>query len=228
MSFENAIFDIDPTVQNKGIKVIILAMGGLQNKNSDPHFDLIRDESCQAILASLSADSIQNDPILQGFRSIHTALGFSNRTNPAASEALLIYLLKNRQLPHINLLVDIYNLVSVETELALGAHDLLNVSGAVHLRITTGCEAFLPLGAPAPKAIRPGGYAYIDDQNDVICWMEVKQVEKTKATVETHDCLYIVQGNPAVQHEQILAAAERLISLTQQFCGGQARILFDG
>jgi len=49
-----------------------------------------------------------------------------------------------------------------------------------------------------------------------------------KATLETHDCLYIVQGNSAVHHEQIRAAAERLTSLTQQFCGGQARILFDG
>jgi len=38
MPFENAVFDIDPTVQEKGVKVIILAMGGLQNKASAPNY----------------------------------------------------------------------------------------------------------------------------------------------------------------------------------------------
>lgn len=100
---------------------------------------------------------------MQGFRDLHTALGFSNRSFPAASEILLEYLLKNGRLPQINPLVDIYNLISVETRLALGAHDVHKITGNVHLRITSGNEGFVPLGAVAPKPVRPGGYAYIDD-----------------------------------------------------------------
>jgi DNA/RNA-binding domain of Phe-tRNA-synthetase-like protein len=91
--------------------------------------------------------------------------------------------------------------------------------------MTTGEEGFLPLGSAEPRPVRPGGYAYVDDANDVICLLEVKQVEKTKVTVDTTDCLFILQGNAQTRHEDILQAAERLIALVQKYCGGQARYL---
>jgi DNA/RNA-binding domain of Phe-tRNA-synthetase-like protein len=122
--------------------------------------------------------------------------------------------------------VDIYNLISIETGLALGAHDLTRVTGNVHLRPTTGSEGFQPIGSPEPKKVRPGGYAYCDDDNDIICLLEVKQVEKTKASLDTQECLYILQGNANTSQASLLAAAERLIDLTRRFCGGQTRFLY--
>jgi len=130
-------------------------------------------------------------------------------------------------MPRINLLVDIYNLVSVKTRLALGAHDLSHVRGGVHLRRTTGRERFLPLGASEPKPVRTGAYAYVDDSDEVLCWLEVRQVETTKVTLESRDCFYIIQGNSRVPQEALRSAAEELITLTKRFCGGEARLLHE-
>lgn len=225
-SYANITFDVSVDVLQRGVRVAVVVMHGLHNCEFDPDFERLQAEAFQEILARLSAEAIRKNPILQGFRNLHTALGFSNRNFPAASEVLLEYLLKNGRLPRINLLVDIYNLVSVETRLALGAHDLSKITGNVHLRTTSGHECFFPLGAEGPKSVRPSGYAYIDDANDVICLLEVKQVEKTKVTVDTTDCLFILQGNAQTEPEYIRSAAYRLMDLVKQFCGGTGRFLY--
>jgi DNA/RNA-binding domain of Phe-tRNA-synthetase-like protein len=144
----------------------------------------------------------------------------------ASPENLLSALLRSRRLPQINVVVDIYNLMSVKSRLALGAHDIAHISGNINLRMTTGTENFWPLGMPEPKAVGAGEYAYVDDQNDIICRLETRQVEKTKVTVETTECFYIVQGNAATDDMYIKSVTDELIALTKRFCGGEERILY--
>jgi DNA/RNA-binding domain of Phe-tRNA-synthetase-like protein len=152
-------------------------------------------------------------------------VGVSNRKNVASPENLLRWLLKNGELPALNVVVDIYNLVSVRTRLALGAHDMARVTGGITLRLTNGSEGFVPLGSAEAKAVRAGEYAYVDDGNDVLCRLEVRQVEKTKVGPGTTGCFYIVQGNAATPDALIREAAGEVIALTTRFCGGEARML---
>lgn len=201
-------------------------MGGLSNRNSDSNFDELKKEMTKEVLADFSSEKIRQDKVLQGFRDLHTSFGFSNRTFIASPENLLENSSRTGQLPAVNLLVDIYNTVSIKTRLALGAHDLSRISGNIHLRITDGTEGYWPLGAQEKKDVRPGAYAYIDDNNDVICMLEVRQVEKTKVSVETKECFYIIQGNALTDDKYLQLATEELISLTKKFCGGEERYLY--
>ncbi len=219
-------FDIAPQVLDLGIRGVYFTIRGITNRPEDPDFERLKAESLQPLLPTLSRESLRADPVLQGFRDLHTRIGFSNRNFVAASESLLETLSRTGRLPQINLVVDIYNLVSVETRLALGAHDIARISGNAHLRLLDGSERFWPLGAEELKPVRAGGYAYVDGANEVICMLEVLQVEKTKVTLDTRDVLYIVQGNPATDMATLRAAAERVIQLTQQYCGGEAELLY--
>jgi DNA/RNA-binding domain of Phe-tRNA-synthetase-like protein len=222
----NLSFDVSAEVLALGLRGAYVTLSGVQNRAADPAFDALRDEFVRAVLADLSAEKIKNDPVLAGFRRLHEAVGRSNRKNVASPENLLNMLLRQRALPRVNLLVDIYNVVSIKSRLALGAHDLARVVGNIHLRLTTGSEGFWPIGAPAPKAVEAGEYAYVDDENDIICRLEVRQVEKTKVTLETSECFYIVQGNAATDEAHLKAATEELLQLTKRFCGGEARLLY--
>ncbi|MCE1255312.1 MAG: tRNA ligase [Anaerolineae bacterium] len=224
--FKDLNFNVSPEVSALGIKNICFRMDGLTNRESDPQFTALAVDAMEKIHAGLTGEALKNDPILLEFRNIHSRIGFSNRDYVAASEALLLTLFKTGHLPQVNLLVDIYNLVSVETRLSLGAHDIQNVDGNIRLRLCDGSETFWPLGSAQPKTVRPGGYAYIDQANEVICMLEVRQVQKTKATLDTHDCFYIVQGNAQTPLACLEAATSRLIELTQRFCGGQAQLLY--
>jgi DNA/RNA-binding domain of Phe-tRNA-synthetase-like protein len=221
----NIAFDCSPEIQQLGVKVAVFTMSGLQNRKTSPEFDIYAANAIRDIQAELHKTPLQDDRILNGYRNLHTRVGFSNRTFPAASENLLEYILKRNHLPRINLLVDIYNLASAKTRLSMGAHDLRAVSGNVHFRLTTGEEEFHPLGTPASKKVRPGGYAYIDDANDVLCLLEVKQVEKTKVTVETTDAFFIVQGNSETHPTYVNDMAGYLIASLKKFCGGREQAL---
>ena len=225
MGYKDITFSVSDEARALGLKGVYFAMGDLRNRETDPAFETLKANVLHRVLDDLHVVGVNDDRVLQGFRDLHTKIGFSNRNFVSAPENLLVNLLKNGRFPHVNLLVDIYNLISVETRLALGAHDIAHVQGNIQLRITSGKEGFLPLGTTQPKAVRPGGYAYIDDANDVLCMLEVRQVEKSKATLDTSESFYIVQGNSETSLADIQSAAQRLIALTKRFCGGTERLL---
>jgi DNA/RNA-binding domain of Phe-tRNA-synthetase-like protein len=226
MSKQNLTFTVSNQVKTLGWNGICFVMTDLQNKASDPDFENIKNDAIQNISAGLTPEQIKSDAILRGFKQLHERIAHANRETVAAPETLLNILLKTGKIPRINLLVDIYNLISIETRLALGAHDLKQISGNVQMRLMNGAENFWPIGSDGPKKVRPGDYAYIDDDNDILCWLEVRQVEKTKVTTDTHDCFYIIQGNTATAVEYLENAAKRLINLTKKFCGGQERMIY--
>jgi methionyl-tRNA synthetase len=212
--------------QTLGLTGAYFLICGMENRESDPEFEAIKCEVIESVLPRLSREIIENDVILKGFRVLHDRVHRSNKKNVASPETLLSILLETGRLPHINLLVDIYNLVSLRTHLALGAHDLDRIDGNVTLRLTQGGEGFWPLGTDHRKSVGVGEYSYIDDANDIICHLEVKQVEKTKTTASTKNCFFIVQGNPNTDPIYIRKATEELVALTSRFCGGTVRMLY--
>jgi DNA/RNA-binding domain of Phe-tRNA-synthetase-like protein len=218
-------FDVAPDVLALGVRGAYFTLSDVRNRETDPAFDELRDEALAATLSDLSPEKIKDDPILRGFRGLHEAVGRSNRKNVASPENLLNMLLRQGRLPRVNLLVDVYNLISIKFRLALGAHDLARVTGNIQLRMTAGGENFWPLGAVEPKPVEAGEYAYVDDGNDIICRLEVRQVEKTKVTLDTRECFYIVQGNALTDDSHLKAATEELLTLTKRFCGGEERML---
>jgi DNA/RNA-binding domain of Phe-tRNA-synthetase-like protein len=148
-------------------------------------------------LAALTIATIDEDPDLVAYRELHARVGVRAR-DIAAPEALRRMLLKAGQLPRIGSVVDLYNAVSLRTRLALGAHDAEHIDGDVHLRLTSGEESFVPLGTDKPKQVRGGEYAYVDEAEDVLCRLEVRQGDKTKVSPETDRCLVIAQGNTSL------------------------------
>ncbi len=189
-------FSITPDVQRLGLVGACFVIRGLENRKSDDKFDEYRRRLIDQLRSEYTRDTLKTNEILAGFKALHQKVGRSNRKFPASPEQLISLFLRKGIIPSINLAVDIYNCISLETKLALGAHDISRIEGNVTLRMTDGSERFVPLGSSESEAVREGEYSYIDDSNEVICRLEFKQVEKTKVTLKTTDCFYIVQGNP--------------------------------
>ena len=118
------------------------------------------------------------------------------RKNIPASENLIKLLKKNRGIFYINQAVDIYNLISLESKLALGAHNIDRVDGNVTLRFTDGSERFVPIAQTEPVPVAPHEYCYCDDANEVLCRLEIRQLE-SKIEESAHNIFYIIQGNEA-------------------------------
>lgn len=218
-------FYVEQKVLDAGVKILFPVVRGLDNHVQSEEWKAYRTERIAALLEVYRDLDVKADPILEGFHVLHDNTGVKRRKNIPASENLIKLLKKHEDMFYINLAVDIYNLISLESKLALGAHDIDHVDGNVTLRFTDGTERFQPIGQPEPVGINAGEYCYCDDANEVLCRLEVRQVEKTKVTEEARNIFYIVQGNEATPDELLLKTAQAIIDTTVKYCGGEGEVI---
>src|SRR5256886_14926418 len=77
-----------------------------------------------------------------GFRS----LGKDPARYRGSAEALLRRLIAGKGMPRINNVVDVINLVSVESRLPIGLYDLAHVEGAIEFRAGRAGETYKGIG----------------------------------------------------------------------------------
>ena len=218
-------FKVEKAVLDAGVKIVFVVIQGLDNSKESYEWHAHREILLNDLLERYKDIDVHQDPILEGFNLLHDHTGVKRRKNIPASENLIKLLQKHGSLTYINKVVDIYNLISLDSKLALGAHNIDRVSGNVTLRFTDGTERFVPLGQTEPVAINPQEYSYIDDSNEVLCRLEIRQVQKTLVDETARNVFYIVQGNDATSDELLHQTAQKIIDLTTQYCGGVGEII---
>ena len=218
-------FKVEKAVLDAGLKIVFVVIRGLDNSKENVEWHAHREVLLNNLLERYKDIDVHKDPILEGFNLLHDHIGVKRRKNIPASENLIKLLQKHSSLTYINKIVDIYNLISLDSKLALGAHNIDRVSGNVTLRFTDGTERFVPLGQTEPVAINPHEYSYIDDSNEVLCRLEIRQVQKTLVDETARNVFYIVQGNDATSDELLHQTAQKIIDLTTQYCGGVGEIV---
>ena len=213
-------FYVEQAVTDAGVKIVFAAVYGLDNHGEDPEWAAYRDKRLEELYEEYAELDVHADPVLEGFNLLHDRTGVKRRKNIPASENLIRLLKKNHGMFYINQAVDIYNLISLESKLALGAHNIDRVEGDVTLRFTDGSERFVPIGQEDPVPVAPHEYCYCDDANEVLCRLEIRQVEKTKVDEDARNVFYIVQGNEATPYELLYETAQKIVDLTTKYCGG--------
>ena len=139
--------------------------------------------------------------------------------------AYLINLVKEKgKLPAINVVVDSYNLVSVNYLISAGGHDIAKIKGEVRFKITDGSEKYTPLGGKELEKIEVGEYACVDNEH-VLCRLDVKQSEYTKVDNRTKNVMVYVQGNKENKDEDLGHALKEICENSVKFCGGSYKIL---
>lgn len=218
-------FSVEKDVLDIGVKIIFVVIEGIDNREVSSEWLESRERIIQALIEEYKDMDYHADPVLEGFHILHDRSGVKRRKNISASENLIRLLIKNKGVFFINQVVDIYNIISMESKLALGSHDIDQVDGNVVLRFTDGTERFVPIGQMEPVLINAHEYCYCDDSNEVLCRLEIRQVEKTKVNEFSQNVFYIVQGNEATDDEFLRETAQRIIDETVKYCGGSGRII---
>jgi len=210
MESEQARLVIDPEVAELGVVATYLVVTNLRNRKSDAEFERHKTEACKRLREEYTEAFVRDDPVIAGFRELRRRIGRSARKYPCSIEGLISSLVRTGGIPSINLAVDMYNLVSLETRLTLGAHDLDRVAGDITLRMARGGESFVPLGGGKLETVAAGDYHYVDEGGEVLCRLDYRQGDKTKVTLDTRRCLFIIQGNPNTPMASVEAARDQL------------------
>ncbi len=199
------------------LPVLFLEVHGLEASADSEAFYRERDAWLAAQLARETFEAVSADPRLAGYRELHAAVGHGARRNRASPESLFHRLHARGGLPRINALVDLYSLVSMQTRVSFGAHDLERLTPPVRLVTVRGGEPFTALGSRGEVALRAGEYAYLDATECVIGRMDVRQAAHTALADGTRNVLFIVQGHAALDAPQLEAAAAALLAALRQY-----------
>lgn len=218
-------FKVEKAVLDSGVKIVFAVIEGIDNQRNDEVWHAYRTKRIAELYEEYKGLDIHTDPVLEGFNILHDNVGVKRRKNIPASENLIKLLVKRQEVFYINQAVDIYNLISLESKLALGAHNIDKTDGDVTLRFTDGTERYVPLGQNEPTPVAPHEYCYCDDSNEVLCRLEIRQVNKTAVDENATNIFYIVQGNAATPDELLTETAQRIINTTTRYCGGTGHIV---
>jgi DNA/RNA-binding domain of Phe-tRNA-synthetase-like protein len=90
--------------------------------------------------------AILEAPAILATRAGYKALGKDPARYRGSAEALLRRLIAGKGMPRINSVVDVINLVSVESRLPIGLYDLAQVEGAIEFRAGRAGETYKGIG----------------------------------------------------------------------------------
>lgn len=204
----------------EGLRASLLRVDGLRVETKKEELEDYKEESFRRLRRQFSLESLKDESRIRAYRDFFWKVGIDPTKVRPASEALLRRVLRGRDIPRINTLVDSYNLASMESRIALAAFDLSTLQGDLHLRFAREGEEFLGIGMRDPISLS-GGEVVVEDDLGLVAVYPYRDAERTKVTLDTEDVLVIVCGVPGIDREALDEALERSRELITRFCGGR-------
>ena len=153
-------------------------------------------------------------PSIRAWRSVFARFGVKPTQYRSAAEALLRRLTNQGDIPSINTLVDIANLVSITHRIPVAVFDQAEVSGVTTVRFATGEERFTDLGSDVVSSPDPGEVIFVDEADLVSarrwCW---RQSDQSAARESTAEAFITVEGHHHRAEDDVAAALEDLLGL---------------
>lgn len=168
----------------------------------------------QAVVRDRLGDTpLSEIPALAAWRRAFRAFGVDPTQYRSAAEALLRRLTKQGELPSIDTLVDLANLVSIRHALPVAVFDSGSISGGIAVRFARGDEPWADLGSSTTERPEPGEVIFADEADVVVarrwCW---RQSAASAAREDTTEILVTVEGH----HEEAMAnVTDALLDLEQ-------------
>lgn len=140
----------------------------------------------------ISADTMMNHPDVSRWREVFGKMGVKPSKYKSSLEALLRRTFKG-ELWSVSNVVDLYDCVSAQNLLPMGAHDLAKLKGGLTLRHGREGEKFLPLGAGADVIdVDPRNIVYADSEK-IACWLwNHRDTREATVTNETKRAVFLI------------------------------------
>jgi DNA/RNA-binding domain of Phe-tRNA-synthetase-like protein len=216
-SYDEAILRQYPEV----VGGIILARG-MRNAPSSAALQALYTAEQQTVLHRLGDTPLSELPSLAAWRVTFRKFGVDPTQYRSAAEALLRRLTKKGDIPSINTLVDLGNLVSIRYGLPVAVMDAAHLTGPIQVHIADGTEHFTELDAATVENPAVGEVVFTDPSKMVVarrwCW---RQANAVAARETTTNAIITIEGHHATAQADVQAALDDLLELLHTYAGGR-------
>jgi len=179
--------------------------------------DLVREQQKQ-IKESLDLKKLAEYAFITNWRKTYSSFGAKPSSYLASSEALIRRILKDKTIPHINKIVDIYNYISIKYKTPVGGEDYDKLEGDLTLKFADGTEKFIPLGSQENQPPKKGEVVYSDNKEVVCRRWNWRESDKTKLTEDTNKFILVIDALPPVSRDVVEVALNETKSLLEKHC----------
>jgi DNA/RNA-binding domain of Phe-tRNA-synthetase-like protein len=194
----------------------------IANRNSPPGLLERYIAEQQSVLAEIGASPLSELESLAAWRSAFRKFGVNPTKYRSAVEALLRRLTKQGDIPSINTLVDIGNLVSIRYRIPVAVFDAERTNGAILVRFAKGDEHFTPLFEESAEHPEPGEVIFLDGNGLVAarrwCW---RQSDQSAARPDTGSVMIVTEAHHPAAEQAVRHAAADLERLVGEYLGGE-------
>ncbi len=204
---------------------IVVLVREVDNAETDPALESLLREAEAAARQDPDLENHKEYPRIASWRGVFEKMGLNPNKFPPSIANLVKRTRSGKDLPFVNRLVAIFNIVSLKYRIPCGGDDLSGVTGDVMLMPASGDEAYEPLGNPeALEHPAPGEIILADTGRKTVfcrgwCW---KNGDPSKITRESRLVAINLDAQPPVDLETLTQAAEELAALVKAHCGGTA------
>ena len=180
-------------------------------------------EAEESARARVSLEQIAEEPRIKCWREAYRAFGAKPAEYRSSVEAMARRALRGDELPAINALVDVGNVISLRHLIPAGGHAIDLLGGDIELRFASGDEEFVPFGSEEMEHPLPGEVVFVEGNIVLTRRWTWRQGNHTLTLPETRAIEFNVDGLPPVSPAEIEAACAEVAELIQRFCGGTNR-----
>ena len=114
--------------------------------SSETFWDYLDKTIIPQVKANIEGKSWSEIPGVKGSRAAYKAFGRDPTRYRVSSEALLRRVKRGDELYHINTVIDVNNMISIQSGLSLGSYDVDKLSGSITLRKANEGEGYFGIG----------------------------------------------------------------------------------
>jgi DNA/RNA-binding domain of Phe-tRNA-synthetase-like protein len=222
-------FRIEPKIfqQFADLGIGVVSARGIDNHGEPGDIKSLLRTAEERLVASFQGILVTEHPRIAPWREAYRRFGAKPKKYPSSIENLVRRTLKGNRLRHINMLVDIYNVVSLRHLLPAGGEDLDRIRGDILLTFAEDDEAPVQmLGETEERPPHAGEVIYKDEVGTICRRWNWKEADRTKLTEDTVNAVLVIEALAPVSSQELEAAITDLAGLIERFCGGEARPAF--
>ncbi|MDQ8706382.1 phenylalanine--tRNA ligase beta subunit-related protein [Streptomyces sp. LHD-70] len=205
-----------------GFTHLAIEARGLVNGPSTEASSALLDDAARRLADHLDGRAPHEDPHMAAWRAAYTAFGAKPSRTRNSAEALAKRALADGGLPRINVLVDVYNAISVAHLIPVGGEDLDRIQGGMRLVRAQGDEEFVTTAAGEETVEHPdAGEVVWRDEAGVTCrrW-NWRQGPRTRLTEDSTSALFLLESLAPMPLADLERAGAELAELVEKFSPG--------
>jgi len=205
------------------LTVLTLRIRDVKIQKRGAELEKFKVEVMRQVRNDYSLDSVKDQPIFRAYRDFFWSIKIDPTKIRPAAEALIRRILAGKTLPSINTLVDVYNLASIKSRIALATFDADRLEGELLMRFAEEGEQFYGIGMEKPLILK-GGEIVVSDEEKLVAIYPYRDADNTKVTEKTENIMMLVCGVPGIPKETLENASHVALEYINRFCGGEKGI----